>query len=150
MREDKTHSTGMTLISWCQIKRVGHSSPVMQLSCYVLLSCMKLKAKINNLGEIEDNIWNVSLICTIFGEVFSDHLCWKLYLCTNGIQVFSRWHTEMMINISILYGFHGAQKITSKITLSILWLKAPSSIIRTWRCRKDIFTKDHWVIYLFN
>ena len=29
MREDKTHSTGLIMISWCKMNRVGHSSPVM-------------------------------------------------------------------------------------------------------------------------
>ena len=29
LREDKTHSTGLTLTSWCQMNRDSHSSPVM-------------------------------------------------------------------------------------------------------------------------
>ena len=29
------------------------------------------------------------------------------------------------------------------VNLSIFWLKAPTTTIRVWRRRKDIFTKDH-------
>ena len=36
-------------------------------------------------------------------------------------------------------------RISLKIVTQFLWLKAPSSTIRTWRRREDIFTNHDWI-----
>ena len=55
----------MTLISWCQINRLGHSSSVMhnvEGKTQTLLEKLKITTK------------KIRLISTFFCEIFSDHL----------------------------------------------------------------------------